>query len=152
MDLVDYIRKLAAINGGREYLEERFGPPQVDPTKVALLQKAASAEDKMLLKIAASLATDDNDTLAIYESLGGTYKVAFGTPMFSAPSISPSAPGGGLGGPKPPSPTGGVSMPGAPKPPGQVQSPGQGMGQTPKVKVNVQPQPDGQQGANVSIG
>ena len=73
---ISLIRKLAWRDAGREYFE-----PKVNPTSVLLLQKAASAIDKQLLKVASSL---PGDTLSNYEALGGTYKIAELSPKITA--------------------------------------------------------------------
>jgi len=51
--------------------------------------KLASVEDHALLVVAEALS---GDTLETYEKLGGTYKVAFGTPMFSPATKITAAP------------------------------------------------------------
>jgi hypothetical protein len=88
---INHIRKLASIERGKRYMEERFGPRPVDAVAHTHLLKAAQAEDRGLLMIASRL---PGPTLETYEALGGTFKKeAIGVPMFNvggSPPIMPS--------------------------------------------------------------
>ena len=67
MDIAS-IRKVAAVERGRRLFEQ---PPAEMPALFELrLEKAAQADDRQLLRIAARLA---GDTLETYEALGGTF-------------------------------------------------------------------------------
>ena len=70
---IDLIRKEAAAELGRRYLEERFGPKAHSPLATVSLKKAASATNKRLLR-AAAWVSGGGDALEMYELLGGTYK------------------------------------------------------------------------------
>lgn len=160
MDPIEHIRKLAAAENGKRYLEQRFGPVQHDAVSVLRMQKAASVSDSQLLKIASRIA-GDTDALEVYESLGGKHKHAFGTPMFQTTSAgggaSPGSAGAASSVAKVPTPTSGVQQAPTPQAPsaGQVQPPGQQgqqSGQSPKIKVQLQPQSGATQGTSVSVG
>jgi hypothetical protein len=118
---VDLIRKLASNEVGRRYLEAAAPDPFDDPLTCLEYDKVGAVEDEELLKIAYGLAEDESDVLGVYESLGGKYKRAFGTPMFQMNQAqSPASMGGspsGAGAMKPPSPMS-AGAGGGPKPPG----------------------------------
>ena len=156
MDHVDLIRHFTSVDKGRRVMESTFGKVAHDPMAVvnlrARMQKAASADDPELMKIALRLA-GDGDVFEMYERLGGTFtKEAIGTPMFSPPA-APTAPAMSAPtvqqAPKP-----GAGLPQTPKP-GTVQpqqNQAQQAGSTPKIKVQLQPQQGAQQGTSVSVG
>ena len=75
MDPIEHIRKIAAAENGKRYLDQRFGPVEHDAVAVMRMQKAASVSDPQLLKIATRI-SGDLDALEVYESLGGKYKHA----------------------------------------------------------------------------
>jgi hypothetical protein len=64
------IRKIAAVQAGKRYLEERSSPVKLAAVDEVLLHKAGSA-DPELLGVAAALRPDN--PLAAYEDLGGEY-------------------------------------------------------------------------------
>lgn len=86
--------------------EELTATPTMSTEHIILNEKISSADDTSLLKVAASLCTvfhadgsqsrDLDEVLQTYEELGGTYKHAFGTPMFDAKQMagSPAVAGG----------------------------------------------------------
>ena len=140
---VEFIKMAARLENGRRYTERET---EIDPASVLLLQKAASAEDPELLRIASSL---DGDTLTNYEALGGKYKAAFGQPMFQmqAPQMGaqPGAGGPAAAGGMPhlkPAGAPGAGPAGAPgagvKPPGMGA--GAGAGSTNPMKRPSTPQ------------
>lgn len=72
MDIdVAEIRKIAAVQAGQRYLEERNAPVKLAAVDVVLLNKAAHA-DRELLGIAAALRPEN--PMAAYESLGGAFR------------------------------------------------------------------------------
>ena len=72
MDLIELIRKTADAERGERVLDHTFGPREHDPVSVSRMQKAATA-DPQLLKIAA-WAAGEEDSLEMYELLGGTFE------------------------------------------------------------------------------
>ena len=98
---VDHIRKTAE----RLAFEELTAPVGSSPEWNIISMKQGSVEDPELFKTASLLALrrtpdgfscDRSDIFDIYEELGGTYKHAFGNPMFDVKQMagSPAVAGG----------------------------------------------------------
>lgn len=89
---VQDIRKAAAALA----FEDLTGPAPVSTEEILRQEKLASVADQELFQIASSLEPDVDGALSTYETLGGTYKLAFGTPMFNTQQLagSPALSGG----------------------------------------------------------
>lgn len=93
---IELIRKAASAIA----FEELTTPARRDMSTGDLIinEKLASVADSALLDIANAISPHDSpeDTLYLYESMGGTYKHAFGTPMFASQQMagSPALAGG----------------------------------------------------------
>jgi hypothetical protein len=105
---VDLIRKTAE----RLAFEELTAPPELSPEQNILFLKMSSVADEELFKVAMGLSQglpsvyDMDQALQTYEELGGTYKHAFGAPMFDVKQMagSPAVSGGMASRAKTPSP------------------------------------------------
>lgn len=80
----------------QELLDELTSPPAPSTEQVIYEAKLAAVEDAELFKVACVLVGDIEDRLSVYETLGGKYKQAFGTPMFNSQQMagSPAVSGG----------------------------------------------------------
>jgi hypothetical protein len=161
---VGLIRKLAAKAAGERAFADLTREDDTSLDQV-LLQKAASAEDPDLFRIAMRM---PGDPMKNYEALGGQYKVAyvdpislteeqaaedevlkqaFGQPMFSAaPAPDPKLEAASLSSPSPSS-----SGPTGPKAPSASSGPSGGGSSAGSPKVQSVPEPS-VPGAGVSAG
>lgn len=90
---VNLIRKVAADELNKSAFESLSNSSEPDDSlEHVFLVKRAQVEDEELYKLASRL---PGDPLANYEVMGGRYKLAFGTPMFSgAPAPDPKVQAG----------------------------------------------------------